>query len=87
MGLTQLAYCLCSTEAGKSLKFFAMLKENVCLLLLKNEGAGVTRCYQETQELFHSSLSDFSRKTPELSRELLGFLPAERIVSTREFSE
>ena len=35
-GPTQLAYCLCLTEAGRYLNSFAVLKENVCLMSPKN---------------------------------------------------
>jgi hypothetical protein len=35
-GHTQLVYCLCLTEADRSLNSFAMLKENVRLLSPKN---------------------------------------------------
>ena len=37
---TQLVYDLCLTEARRSLNYFAILKENVCLLSPKNQGAG-----------------------------------------------
>jgi hypothetical protein len=37
----------------------------------------------DPRNFFNSSFSDFGQKIHELSRELLGFLPAQRTVSTR----
>jgi hypothetical protein len=40
-GPTQLAYSLCLIDTDRSLNYFAILKENVCLFSPKTYGAGV----------------------------------------------
>jgi hypothetical protein len=56
-GSTQLAYCLCLTEGGRTLNSFAVLKENVRLLSMAViKKSGDSRCWQgcgERRTLLH----------------------------------